>query len=67
MIVKAKIGYMVNLKTDKEGLSKMVTGICIRETGNSYELSFMGNQPVWHYECEINFKKNKEVKIGFRK
>lgn len=50
------VGDMVYLKTDDDQLMRIITAICVRENGVSYELS-CGSQAGWHYACEMSFDK----------
>ena len=52
-----EIGQIVYLKTDTEQRERIVTGFCIRPTGQSYEL-IQGNVGSWHYDFEISTEKN---------
>jgi hypothetical protein len=54
---------IVHLITDKDQQKRIVTGICIRETGNTYALSFNGTE-TWHYSFEIQ-KFNETRPAGF--
>lgn len=54
---KFQIGQIVFLKTDREQFERIITGICIRMNGMSYELSF-GNSTSWHFDFEISIEKN---------
>lgn len=59
MIIDTKyaIGQTVYLKTDPDQAEKIITGINIRQTGLSYELSF-GHTSSWHYDFEITEEKD---------
>lgn len=48
-----KLGDIVFLITDKEQSERMVTAICQREYGNTYELS-CGTVTTWHSLKEIS-------------
>ncbi len=54
---KYKIGQIVYLKTDPDQNDMIVTGINIRQTGLTYELSF-GDSNSWHYDIEITKDRN---------
>lgn len=56
-VIKHDIGEVVYLKTDKEQLQRIVTGINIRQTGVSYGLT-NGAYESWHYDFEINTEKD---------
>ncbi|MEC7753793.1 MAG: hypothetical protein VYB44_07170 [Bacteroidota bacterium] len=47
-----EIGDFVYLITDTEALKRVVSGICLRENGVSYELA-CGPYTSWHYAFEI--------------
>ena len=52
-----KIKDFVYLKTDEEQRLRLVSGICVRDNGISYELC-CGEQVTWHYSFEISKEKN---------
>ena len=54
---KIKIGQLVYLKTDPGQYQRIVTGICEREHGFTYELS-CGLESTWHSLVEISLEKD---------
>jgi hypothetical protein len=54
---KFDLGQIVYLKTDADQRERIVTGFCIRQAGQSYEL-MQGNIGSWHYDFEISEEKN---------
>lgn len=54
---KFELGQIVYLKTDTDQRERIVTGFCIRQMGQSYEL-MQGNIGSWHYDFEIATEKN---------
>jgi len=53
MELKFKLGQIVFLKTDREQLGRMVTGILIRPFGVIYYLTY-AEVETSHYEIEIS-------------
>lgn len=47
------IGDIVFLKTDVDQFERIVTGICIKPTGYTYELTLCDKES-WHYDFEIS-------------
>lgn len=47
------IGDYVYLKTDPDQVTFIVTGICLRNEGATYELS-SGLSTTWHYKVELS-------------
>ena len=54
---KFSIGDIIYLLTDPEQKTRMVTGILIRPTGTSYDVS-CANGTSWHYDIEMSEEKN---------
>ena len=54
-----EVGDEVYLKTDSDQAKRIVTGICMRINGLTYELSRGSNVTTWHYDFEIS----KEISI----
>lgn len=54
---KFELGQIVYLKTDTDQKERIVTGFCIRQSGQSYELA-QGSISSWHYDFEICEEKN---------
>lgn len=54
---KYNIGETVYLKTDKEQLERIVTGVAMFNTGVLYKLAQSVTE-YWHYEFEISIEKN---------
>lgn len=52
-----EIGDIVYLKTDKEQLQRMVTGILVSPTGLSYRCA-NGTADTWQFGIEIDKEKN---------
>lgn len=48
---------IVYLKTDVEQKPRIITGICVRDSGINYELS-CGECLTWHYDFEITTEVN---------
>lgn len=60
--IKYQLGDHVFLKTDREQLPRIVTGICYRTNGVSYNLA-TGTSDTWHYDVEITENENILLKI----
>jgi hypothetical protein len=54
---KFELGQIVFLKTDTDQKERIVTGFCVRQYGQSYEL-MQGNAGSWHSDFEISTEKN---------
>jgi hypothetical protein len=54
---KYSIGDIVYLKTDKEQLERMVTGVCQKPLSVIYEIA-SGTSTNWAYEVEMSIEKN---------
>ena len=56
-----KVGDVVYLITDDEQKKRIVSGLCIRKNGVTYELS-CGISTSWHYGFEITETVNVKIK-----
>ena len=56
-----KVGDVVYLKTDEDQKKRILTGLCIRMTGVTYELS-QGIATSWHYGFEISSTADIKIK-----
>lgn len=59
---KFELEATVYLKTDKEQMPRLVTGIRLTPTGILYHLS-QGPQESYHYECEISIEVDLGIKV----
>ena len=50
-------GDIVFLKTDKEQMQRIVTGILVIPIGLTYKVA-CGSTETWHYEMEMTSEKN---------
>lgn len=59
MLINTKFNLrgIVFLSTDVDQKARIVTGICIRDTGVNYELS-CGSTTSWHYDFEMTEEKD---------
>lgn len=62
MNTKYNIGDIVFLKTDKEQIPRMITGILIRPYGNIFYLS-KGDYETTHYDIEFTSDINELIKL----
>lgn len=49
-----EIGTEVYLKTDPDQRKRIVTGMLLRPTGHTYELTHSNSGVTWHYGFEIS-------------
>lgn len=65
MIIESacNLGDIVYLKTDKEQLPRIITGIIIRPSGCGYYLS-CGVGESLHYDFEFSYEENVILKTG---
>lgn len=65
MIVESScnLGDIVYLKTDKDQLPRIITGIIVRPTGCGYYLS-SGTGESLHYDFEFSYEENLLLKTG---
>lgn len=63
---KFDVGQMVCLKHDPDKVPRMIVSVTVSQAGSVRYMMICGTNESWHFEMEIDEKKNTEKKkVGF--